>query len=490
MDKKVRVRFAPSPTGYMHIGGARTTIFNYLFARHHGGSFVLRIEDTDRVRSTKESEEAILRDLRWLGLDWDESVDVGGPYGPYRQSERMDIYRKYAEKLLEEGKAYKCYCTEEELEQRRKEAIAKGLPPKYDGRCRNLTEEERKRFEEEGRKPSLRFKVDETGGDIIVHDLIRGDVSFKRDVIGDFVIMRKDNTPTYNFACVIDDHLMEMTHIIRGEEHLSNTPRQLLIYEALGFEPPKFAHVSMILGPDRTKLSKRHGDTSLEEYRKKGYLPDALFNYLALLGWSPGGDREILGKEELITLFDLSGVVHHAAIFDIDKLNWMNGEYIKKKGDEELFDLLFPYMKNADFVKEIPEGEEKERILGIIRLLKDRIKTLSQFVEYADYFFKDVEIPTELYEKVLKGKDYLPEVLGAIKEALSELKDYNEEEIEKIVRGKADEYGLKGKHVIQPLRVILTGKKVTPGMFEVMRFIGRERVIERIERFIKGWQKG
>ena len=484
MSNKVRVRFAPSPTGYMHIGGARTTIFNYLFARHHNGSFILRIEDTDMVRSTRESEESILKDLRWLGLDWDEGVDVGGNYGPYRQSERMDIYRKYAEKLLKEGKAYKCYCTEEELEERRKEAISKGLPPKYDGRCRNLTEEERERFEEEGRKPSLRFKVEE-GEDIIVHDLIRGDVSFKREVIGDFVIMRKDNTPTYNFACVIDDHLMEMTHIIRGEEHLSNTPRQLLIYEALGFSPPLFAHVSMILGPDRTKLSKRHGDTSLGEYRKKGYLPEALFNYLALLGWSPGEDREILSKEELVRLFTLSEVVPHAAIFDIEKLNWMNGEYIKKKNNEELYDLLLPYIKDAGYIVDMPDQKEKERILGIINLLKDRIKTLSQFIEYTDYFFKDIEISEELYEKVIKGKDYLPEVLSSIRDAISELNNFTEEEIEKIVRSKAEEFGLKGKHVIQPLRVILTGKRVTPGMFEVMYFLGKDEIIKRIDKFVR-----
>lgn len=484
MSNKVRVRFAPSPTGYMHIGGARTTIFNYLFARHHNGSFILRIEDTDIVRSTRESEESILKDLRWLGLDWDEGVDVGGNYGPYRQSERMDIYRKYAEKLLKEGKAYKCYCTEEELEERRKEAISKGLPPKYDGRCRNLTEEERERFEEEGRKPSLRFKVEE-GEDIIVHDLIRGDVSFKREVIGDFVIMRKDNTPTYNFACVIDDHLMEMTHIIRGEEHLSNTPRQLLIYEALGFSPPLFAHVSMILGPDRTKLSKRHGDTSLGEYRKKGYLPEALFNYLALLGWSPGEDREILSKEELVRLFTLSEVVPHAAIFDIEKLNWMNGEYIKKKNNEELYDLLLPYIKDAGYIVDMPDQKEKERILGIIDLLKDRIKTLSQFIEYTDYFFKDIEISEELYEKVIKGKDYLPEVLSSIRDAISELNNFTEEEIEKIVRSKAEEFGLKGKHVIQPLRVILTGKRVTPGMFEVMYFLGKDKIIKRIDKFVR-----
>jgi len=484
MSNKVRVRFAPSPTGYMHIGGARTTIFNYLFARHHNGSFILRIEDTDMVRSTRESEESILKDLRWLGLDWDEGVDVGGNYGPYRQSERMDIYRKYAEKLLKEGKAYKCYCTEEELEERRKEAISKGLPPKYDGRCRNLTEEERERFEKEGRKPSLRFKVEE-GEDIIVHDLIRGDVSFKREVIGDFVIMRKDNTPTYNFACVIDDHLMEMTHIIRGEEHLSNTPRQLLIYEALGFSPPLFAHVSMILGPDRTKLSKRHGDTSLGEYRKKGYLPEALFNYLALLGWSPGEDREILSKEELVRLFTLSEVVPHAAIFDIEKLNWMNGEYIKKKNNEELYDLLLPYIKDAGYIVDMPDQKEKERILGIINLLKDRIKTLSQFIEYTDYFFKDIEISEELYEKVIKGKDYLPEVLSSIRDAISELNNFTEEEIEKIVRSKAEEFGLKGKHVIQPLRVILTGKRVTPGMFEVMYFLGKDEIIKRIDKFVR-----
>ncbi len=474
MDKKVRVRFAPSPTGYMHIGGARTTIFNYLFARHHGGSFVLRIEDTDRVRSTKESEEAILRDLRWLGLDWDESVDVGGPYGPYRQSERMDIYRKYAEKLLEEGKAYKCYCTEEELEQRRKEAIAKGLPPKYDGRCRNLTEEERKRFEEEGRKPSLRFKVDETGGDIIVHDLIRGDVSFKRDVIGDFVIMRKDNTPTYNFACVIDDHLMEMTHIIRGEEHLSNTPRQLLIYEALGFEPPKFAHVSMILGPDRTKLSKRHGDTSLEEYRKKGYLPDALFNYLALLGWSPGGDREILDKKELIDLFSLDRVAKSPAIFDMGKLNWMNGIYIRKTPDNKLLTLLLPYLKEMG----IDTEGDKERLLLITRALKDNIEVLSDIKEKSKIFFERPEVSKE----DIKEEDR--EVLRLFIEEISDDVDKDPEKALDFLKKYLKKTGKKAGKVLPVLRMALTGEKHGVELNWVVAILGKDECIERIKEVL------
>ncbi len=474
MDKKVRVRFAPSPTGYMHIGGARTTIFNYLFARHHGGSFVLRIEDTDRVRSTKESEEAILRDLRWLGLDWDESVDIGGPYGPYRQSERMDIYRKYAEKLLEEGKAYKCYCTEEELEQRRKEAIAKGLPPKYDGRCRNLTEEERKRFEEEGRKPSLRFKVDETGGDIIVHDLIRGDVSFKRDVIGDFVIMRKDNTPTYNFACVIDDHLMEMTHIIRGEEHLSNTPRQLLIYEALGFEPPKFAHVSMILGPDRTKLSKRHGDTSLEEYRKKGYLPDALFNYLALLGWSPGGDREILDKEELVDLFSLDRVAKSPAVFDMGKLNWVNGIYIRKTPDDKLLELLLPYFKEMG----IDTEGDKERLLLITRALKDNIEVLSDIKGKSKIFFERPKISKE----DIKEED--KEVLRLFIEEISDDVDKNPDKALDFLKKYLKKTGKKAGKVLPALRIALTGEKHGVELNWVVAILGKDECIERIKEVL------
>ncbi len=473
MDKRVRVRFAPSPTGYMHIGGARTTIFNYLFARHHGGDFILRIEDTDRVRSTKESEEAILRDLRWLGLSWDESVDVGGEYGPYRQSERMDIYRRYAEKLLEEGKAYKCYCTEEELEERRREAIKKGLPPKYDGRCRNLSEEERRRFEEEGRKPSLRFKVDEEGPDIVVHDLIRGDVSFKRDVIGDFVIMRKDNTPTYNFACVIDDYLMKITHVIRGEEHLSNTPRQLLLYEALGFTPPLFAHVSMILGPDRTKLSKRHGDTSLEEYRRKGYLPEALFNYLALLGWSPGDDREILSKEELIGLFSLERVAKSPAIFDMGKLNWMNGIYIRKTPDEKLLDYLLPYFKEMGV-----DTSSTERLLLIVKALKDSLEVLSDIKEKGRVFF---ERP-KLEKGIIKDEDV--EILSLFIEEIPDDVNGNREKALDFLKKYIKKTGKKAGKVLPPLRMALTGEKHGVELDWVVAILGKDECIERIKEVI------
>ncbi len=472
MNNKVRVRFAPSPTGYMHIGGARTTIFNYLFARHHDGSFVLRIEDTDRVRSTKESEEAILRDLKWLGLSWDESVDVGGPYGPYRQSERMDIYRRYAEKLLKEGKAYKCYCTEEELEQRRKEAISKGLPPKYDGRCRNLSEEEKKKFEEEGRKPSLRFRVDDEGPDIVVHDLIRGDVSFKRDVIGDFVIMRKDNTPTYNFACVIDDYLMKITHVIRGEEHLSNTPRQLLLYEALGFEPPLFAHVSMILGPDRTKLSKRHGDTSLEEYRKKGYLPDALFNYLALLGWSPGDDREILSKEELIELFSLERVAKSPAVFDMGKLNWMNGIYIRKTPDEKLLDMLLPYFEEMGV-----DVSKRKYLLLITKALKDNLEVLSDIKEKARIFFERPEVEFEF-----KKEDI--EILNLFIEEISDDVNGNPDKALEFLKKYIKKTGKKAGKVLPPLRMALTGEKHGVELNWVVAILGKEECVERIKEVI------
>ena len=305
MSQEIRVRFAPSPTGPFHIGGARSALFNWLLARKLGGKMVLRIEDTDRKRSTPESEENIKNSLRWLGMDWDEGVDVGGPYGPYRQMERLDIYKKYTDQLLAEGKAYYCYCTPEELEEERQGLLKEGKMPRYMGKCRELTPEQIAKYEAEGRKPSVR-----------VHDLIRGDVEFDSNGIGDFVIVKSDGIPTYNYAVVIDDSLMHVTHVIRAEEHLSNTPRQLLVYDALGFEKPVFGHVSLILGTDHTKMSKRHGATSLDAYRQKGYIPAGLNNFLALLGWAPSGEKEIFTMEEAIQEFSLDHVAKNPAVFD------------------------------------------------------------------------------------------------------------------------------------------------------------------------------
>ncbi|MEM5770847.1 MAG: glutamate--tRNA ligase, partial [Bacillota bacterium] len=322
MDQPVRVRFAPSPTGPFHIGGARSALFNWLIARQTGGKLILRIEDTDLERSSKESEENIKDALRWLGLNWDEGIDAGGDYGPYRQTERLDIYRKYTTELLATGKAYHCYCSEEELEDERRELTEKGETPRYLGKCRHLSAAEKEALCAQGRRPVVRFRVPE-GEAIVFQDLVRGKVVFESDGIGDFVIVKSDGIPVYNYAVVIDDATMHISHVIRGEEHLSNTPRQLLLYKALGFTPPQFAHISLILGKDRTKMSKRHGSTAVEQYKNKGYLSAGLINFLALLGWSPADEREFFTLDELVRQFSLERVAKNPAIFDVDKLNFI-----------------------------------------------------------------------------------------------------------------------------------------------------------------------
>jgi len=336
----VRVRIAPSPTGYLHVGTAHTALFNWLFARHNKGTFILRIEDTDLARSTKEYEENIIEGLKWLGLYWDE--------GPYYQTQRLDLYRKYADELLKKGLAYYCYCTPEELEERRKEALAQKKPPRYDRKCLYLSDEERARYEREGRKPAIRLLVPE--GKTVFNDIIRGEIEFNNEDIGDFVIMKSDGIPTYNFAVVIDDYTMGITHVIRGEDHISNTPKQLFIYNAFGWTPPEFAHLPLLLGPDRSKLSKRHGVTSVTEYKKMGYLPQALVNYLALLGWTPEENREIYTVEELIELFDLRRVTKNPGIFDVTKLEWINTQHIRRLSLEELADLTYPFFKGSRMV--------------------------------------------------------------------------------------------------------------------------------------------
>jgi len=357
MKQELRVRFAPSPTGPFHIGGARSALFNWLLARKEGGKFVLRIEDTDLERSTKASEENIKEALRWLGIDWDEGVDVGGPYGPYRQTERLGLYREYTDKLLTSGHAYYCYCTEDELEAERQRQLAKGETPRYGGHCRSLTAADRERLAAEGRKPTVRFRVPE-GQAIVFNDLVRGTVSFDSAGIGDFVIVKSDGIPVYNYAVVLDDALMRITHVIRAEEHLSNTPRQIVIYQALGLPLPEFGHISLILGKDRAKMSKRHGATAVEQYRNLGYLPAALVNFLALLGWAPEGEEEIFSREELIAKFSLDRVAKNPAVFDVDKLNWLNAHYLRQAGPAVITELALPHLEAAGYIT-LPLTDER-----------------------------------------------------------------------------------------------------------------------------------
>ena len=469
----VRVRIAPSPTGYLHVGTAHTALFNWLFARHNKGTFILRIEDTDLARSTKEYEENIIEGLKWLGLYWDE--------GPYYQTQRLDLYLKYADELLKKGLAYYCYCTPEELEERRKEALAQKKPPRYDRKCLYLSDEERARYEREGRKPAIRLLVPE--GKTVFNDIIRGEIEFNNEDIGDFVIMKSDGIPTYNFAVVIDDYTMGITHVIRGEDHISNTPKQLFIYNAFGWTPPEFAHLPLLLGPDRSKLSKRHGVTSVTEYKKMGYLPQALVNYLALLGWTPEENREIYTVEELIELFDLRRVTKNPGIFDITKLEWINTQHIRRLSLEELADLTYPFLKEAEWFEE--ENFNQEYYLKVLSLLQERLKTLAQIKEYADYFFvDDLDYDLETVKKVCKHPD-TPLYLEKIKDVWSQLSEFTAENLEVSLKKLAEENQIPTKNLVHPIRVALTNKTVGPGLYEIAEVLGKEKTLKRLEKFIQ-----
>jgi len=465
----VRVRFAPSPTGHLHIGGARTALFNWLFARHEGGAFILRIEDTDRSRSTQEFIEAIIDGMKWLKLDWDE--------GPFRQTDRFDIYRSYVQNLLAEGKAYHCYCTPEELDERRQKALAEGRPPMYDRRCRFLAGPPAGR---EG-MASVRFRMPESG-QTVVNDLIKGPVIFENSQLDDLIILRSDGTPTYNFVVVVDDVDMKITHVIRGDDHLNNTPKQVHIYSALGYETPEFGHLPMILGSDKTRLSKRHGATSVTAYREMGYLPDALVNYLARLGWSHG-DQEVFTREELVKFFSLGTVGKSAAVFNPEKLLWLNGEYMRMTPPEELMELVHPFLLSKGLVK---EGEQIERdwLKKAVLSLVERSKTLLELADGLRYYLlEDVEIEPSAKQKFL-NKETLPYLMD-IKDALSGLEIFTHETLEAAFKKVVEKHGAKLAKVAQPVRVAVTGGTVSPGIFDVLGIIGKERVLKRIEKAIK-----
>ena len=482
-NKEIRLRFAPSPTGYLHIGGARTALFNWLYARHYKGIFVLRIEDTDQVRSTEEAVNVILEGMKWLGLDWDEGPDKKGEYGPYYQMQRLPLYQECAEKLLKDKKAYYCYCTREELAESREKQAREGKNPKYDRHCLNLSEEEKKRYEAEGRKLVIRLKV--PAKKIVFDDLLRGEVAFDGELLSDFVIMKSDGIPTYNYAVVIDDALMNITHVMRGDDHISNTPKQILIYEALGFSIPKFAHIPMIMGSDHTRLSKRHGAASVMEYKKMGYIPEAVVNYIAHLGWSSGDEREIFSKDELIKEFSLDKISKHAAVFSMDKLNWFNSEYLKRMSVDTLTEMLIPYLKEANYIKEKDLSEPKlEWLKEVIKSMQGRFKNFIQFIDYADYFFVDnIDIEPQAFQNVL-NKEGVPDILQALKENLSNLKCWDEESIENAVREIASSLQIKGGQIIHPTRVALSGKKIGPGLFELMVVLGQKRTIKRLEEAV------
>ncbi|MBO8158014.1 glutamate--tRNA ligase [Thermosyntropha sp.] len=472
--KKIKVRFAPSPTGPLHIGGARSALFNYLFAVSNNGEMVLRIEDTDLERSKREYEEEIIESLRWLGISWTEGVDVGGDNGPYRQTERLDIYREYVEKLLEKGLAYECFCSEEELEKERQEFLAKGEMVRYSGKCRYLTPEEREEKKRQGIKPVIRFKVPENKV-YVVNDLVRGKVAFETNNIGDFIIVKSDGIPTYNFAVVIDDALMGITHVIRAEEHLSNTPRQLMLYEALNFKVPEFAHISLILGSDRQKMSKRHGATSLIQYREKGYLPQAMYNFLALLGWSPEGEEEILIPEAINKAFSLERVSKSPAVFDLDKLNHINQQHIKMLDLDSLKDLLKPYLDKSAYSAKVAElSPEKYELL--VLALRDYLVCLSDIVEHASLVFEDIEYEEGALE-ILRGEG-VREVLDEFINGYPETEEVGE--IKQHLKSITKKLKLKPKNVFMPLRCALTGKTHGPDLPYLISIWGKDEVERRI----------
>jgi glutamyl-tRNA synthetase len=456
MTNKIRTRFAPSPTGYLHIGGARTALFNWLFSRHSGGEFVLRIEDTDQQRSTDESTKAILDAMAWMGLNWDE--------GPHFQAQRVDLHRDMVQKLIREGKAYICTCTPEELENKRKEALASGKKPKYDGTCR-----------EKGLKKSpgsvVRFRGTDTGV-TVVEDLIKGNIIFNNDELDDLIIERGDGYPTYNFAVVIDDALMNITHVIRGDDHVNNTPRQILMYQALGFEVPKFAHVPMILGSDKARLSKRHGATSVMAYKEMGFLPEALVNYLVRLGWSHG-DQEIFSQQELIEHFTLDNVGKSPAVFNPEKLLWLNAHYIREALPESLMEAMKPLWPAGVDVHDAAFTQK------VIADLQPRVKTLVEIAEAADFYFADaVQYDEQAAQKFLTAD--IAACLKAISEEIPSVPDFSKAELEQFLKNFIEKQGIKFKVIAQPLRVALTGKTVSPGIDEVMVTLGRDRVVRRI----------
>lgn len=480
----VRVRFAPSPTGYLHIGGARTALFNWLFAKKMNGTYILRIEDTDEVRSTAESVGGILESLRWMGFHWDEGPDVGGKYGPYFQMQRQESYKKYANQLLEEGKAYHCFCTPEELDSMRRQAQLQKIPPKYDGRCRRLSPEEAKKSLDGGRPHVLRYKMP-LEGVTEFHDMIHGTVSFENKLLQDFVIVKSSGIPTYNFACVIDDHLMEITHVIRGDDHLSNTPSQVQLYQAFGWKVPPFAHLSMILGPDGSRLSKRHGATSVTEYRDLGYLPFALMNYLALLGWSTSDSQQIFtSRTELIEKFDLERCQKSPAVFDPQKLLWMNGEHIRATSIEDLTMHVLPWLENANLVPK--EGPHPLAPLErLVALEKEKYKLLSDAPGLLSFLLKeDLEYDPQAVEKVLKAPG-AKEVLIGMTEKMEKLEPFNAKTSEELSRAYAKEKGIKTGAVFHPLRVAVSGKTTGPSLFDMLEVLGKEKVLKRIRQVVQ-----
>ena len=486
MTQEVRVRYAPSPTGNLHIGGARTALFNYLFARHHGGKFIVRIEDTDIERNIEGGELSQLENLKWLGMDYDESVDIGGPYAPYRQMERLDIYKKHAEEMLEKGHAYKCFCTSEELEAEREAQKAKGVAaPMYKGTCRHLSKEEVAAKEEAGMPFNIRMRVP---ADVTYtfEDLVRGVVSFESKDVGDWVLVKTNGIPTYNYAVVLDDYFMKISHVFRGEEHLSNTPKQLMVFQAFGWEAPKYGHMTLIINESRKKLSKR--DESIiqfvAQYKDLGYIPEAMFNFFGLLGWSPEGEDEIFSKEDFIRLFDVTRLSKSPSMFDKTKLTWMNNQYVKQLSLEEVVELALPHLQAAGRLPQNLTAEEKQWATDVIALYHEQMSFGAEITELTDLFFKEELAYDEEATAVLAGEQ-VPEVMAAFKTQLEQLEAFEPDAIKAAIKAVQKETGHKGKNLFMPIRVVATGQTHGPELPNSIALIGKEKVIARVEKFAK-----
>ena len=480
----VRVRFAPSPTGYLHVGGARTALYNYLYARATGGTFVLRIEDTDAGRSTDASVQAILAGLRWLGLGWDEGPEAGGGHGPYFQSQRRAFYDAYARRLAAAGHTYPCYCTPEELEARRNAQLARGEDPRYDQRCRSLTPAERAARTSSGTPSAVRFAMSEPR-EVAWEDIVRGRIAFQSAVLDDFVLVRSDGLPTYNFACVVDDVEMRITHVIRGDDHISNTPRQLLLYRALGAAEPRFAHASMILGPDGKRLSKRHGATSVEAFGELGILPEGMVNFLALLGWALDGKTELFTLAELERVFALERVNPNPAIFDTQKLEWVNAQHLKRLDEPERVRRVIGYL--AAHGHDLSQRSDEWRTL-FVRALGDRVRTLADAATVGAFVLEDSPaLEPEAWAELL-ARPEAGALLKSLAARMGASSEWSLESLETSVRALAGELGVKAGELISPARVALTGRRAAPGIFEVMWLLGRERVIARLRAAAERWR--
>lgn len=482
MSKRVRLRYAPSPTGHLHIGNTRTALFNYLFAKNQGGDFIIRIEDTDLKRNIAGGEESQLQNLKWLGIEWDESIDKEGAYGPYRQTERLDIYQKYTNELMQRELAYHCYCTEEEIEAEREAQQERGETPHYSGKCRHLTQEQREAFKAEGRIPSIRFAVPKEKSYTFA-DMVKGTISFDSSEMGDFVIVKKDGIPTYNYAVVIDDHLMEITHVLRGEEHISNTPKQLMIYEVFGWEAPQFGHMTLIVNENRKKLSKRDESVIqfIQQYADLGYLPEAMFNFICLLGWSPVGEEEIFTKEQFIEMFDPARLSKSPAVFDTQKLKWMNNQYMKKQELDRVVELCIPHLIKAGRVSE--SEAQTDWVRGLVGLYHDQLSYGAEIVELSELFFKDGISYDEEAQAVL-NEEQVPEVMQVFLTQVEEIEDFTPEAVQAAIKAVQKQTGQKGKKLFMPIRVATTGQTHGPDLPKAISLLGKQKVSARIQKVI------